>query len=276
MATRKPTSRVPAPQVLPADVRLMNGVAMVIVTVVHVALVWQGVKWATRSPVFTLGAIQLDAALDRSSLAGVRAVALPRLSGNFFSIDLEAARSAFESVPWVRRAVVRRVWPNRLAVTLEEHQAAALWQSDGRKPDRLVNTYGEVFQARLADVDDAQLPTLAGADANAAQMLAMLRRLSTSFAPLERKVDALRLSSRGSWRAELAGGARIEIGRGSDEELVARVERLVRTLATVNARFGATPRPLLAADLRHPDGYALRLSGITTAAATPSQDEPKP
>jgi cell division protein FtsQ len=276
MATRKPPSRAAAPQVLPADVRLMNGVAALIVAVALVALAWQAVKWATRSPVFTLGAIQLDAALDRSSLAGVRAVALPRLQGNFFSIDLDAARGAFESVPWVRRAVVRRVWPNRLAVTLEEHEAAALWQSDGRKPDRLVNTHGEVFQARVADVDDAQLPTLAGADADAAQMLAMLRRLSASFAPLERKVEALRLSSRGSWRAELHGGARIEMGRGSADELVSRVERLVRTLAAVNARFGATPRPLLAADLRHPDGYALRLSGLTTAAATPSQDEPKP
>ena len=36
--------------------------------------------------------------------------ALPRLSGNFFSVDLQAGRKAFESVPWVRRAVVRRVW----------------------------------------------------------------------------------------------------------------------------------------------------------------------
>jgi hypothetical protein len=33
----------------------------------------------------------------------------------------------------------------------------------------------------------------------------------------------------------------------------------------VASRFGGTPRPLLFADLRHPDGYALRLAGISTA-----------
>jgi len=49
------------------------------------------------------------------------------IKGNFFSINLQRARAAFESVPWVRRATVRRVWPDRLAVSLEEHRAAALW-----------------------------------------------------------------------------------------------------------------------------------------------------
>jgi cell division protein FtsQ len=262
--SRKPTAKAAA-AVLPADVRLMNGVAALIFTVVLLALAWQAVKWATRSPVFTVRAIALDAMLERSSIAGVRANALPRLSGNFFSIDLDAARAAFEAVPWVRRAVVRRVWPNRLAVSLEEHQAAALWQSEGQRKERLVNTHGEVFEASLHDVADEDLPTLAGADAASAQMLALHQRLNASLAPIEQRVQTLRLSSRGSWHAELVSGAKLELGRGTDDELVARVDRLARTLAQVNARFGDKPRALVAADLRHPDGYALRLAGISTA-----------
>ena len=265
MATsRKPTTK--SAPVLPVDVRLMNGVAAVIVIAVLLALIWQAVKWATRSPVFTVRAIALDAELERSSVAGVRATALPRLSGNFFSLDLDAARTAFEAVPWVRKAVVRRVWPNRLAVSLEEHQAAALWHSEGQRKERLVNTQGEVFEASLRDVGDAELPTLAGSDANSAQMLALHQRLSASLAPIAQQVQTLRLSSRGSWQAELAGGAKLELGRGTDDEVVARVDRLARTLAQVNSRFGDKPRALVAADLRHPDGYALRLAGITTAA----------
>ena len=107
-----------------------------------------------------------------------------------------------------------------------------------------------------------------------AQMLSMLRRLSAAIEPVQQKLEVLRLSSRGSWRAELAGGARLELGRGADEEVVARVERLARTLDGVNARFGlpsGQSRALVAADLRHPDGYALRLAGIKTAAATSEQ-----
>ena len=92
------------------------------------------------------------------------------------------------------------------------------------------------------------------------------QRLSASLAPIAQQVQTLRLSSRGSWQAELAGGAKLELGRGTDDEVVARVDRLARTLAQVNSRFGDKPRALVAADLRHPDGYALRLAGITTAA----------
>lgn len=275
-ASRKPTASAPAQP--PLDVRLMNAVAALLIAGVLAALAWQTVKWATRSPVFTLRAIQLDAALDKAGLAGVRQGALPRLAGNFFSIDLDAARAAFEQVPWVRRATVRRVWPDRLAVTLEEHEPAAVWQGEGRRGERLVNSHGEVFEVPPRDVAALELPTLAGADAQSAQMLAMLQRLATALQPVDEQVETLRLSSRGSWQAELAGGGRIELGRGSDDEVLARVERLARTLGAVHARFGmpsGQTRALVAADLRHPDGYALRLAGITTAAAaTNPQQKP--
>jgi cell division protein FtsQ len=278
MAARKPRPSRAAADAAPLDVRLMNAVAALVFAAAAVSLLAAAVKWATRSSLFTVRAIVLDAAeptpgrsqvgpFQRTNLASVRANALPRLAGNFFSVDLDASRLAFESVPWVRRAVVRRVWPNKLAVTLEEHQAAALWQGDERHSERLVNVQGEVFEANPGDVEDEDLPTLTGPDAQSAQMLAMLRRLSDALAPAQRRIDSLRLSSRGSWRAELDGGATLELGRGSDAEVVGRVERFVRTLGEVAGRFGGAPRALLAADLRHRDGYALRLAGISTATA---------
>lgn len=268
-----PRSRAAA-GALPLDVRVMNGAAALVFAAALVAVAWAAVKWAMRSPVFTVRAIALDAALQRTNLASVRANALPRLAGNFFSIDLDAARAAFESVPWVRRAVVRRVWPNRLAVTLEEHQAAALWQGlddNGRGGERLVNSHGELFEANVGDVEDQGLATLAGPDSQAASMLAMLRRLQSVLAPLSDPVSTLRLSARGSWRAELDGGATVEMGRGSEDEVASRAERFVRTLDRVTARFPGAPRALVAADLRHPDGYALRLAGISTAPNTKPQ-----
>ena len=269
MATRNTVRKKnAAPEALPLDVRLMNGVALAVFALAALALVAAAVKWAVRSPLFTVRAITLEAALTRTNLAAVRANALPRLAGNFFSVDLDASRAAFESVPWVRRAVVRRVWPDRLAVTLEEHQPAALWQGEasaGRGSERLVNLQGEVFEANVGDVEDESLPTLAGPDLRSAQMLMMLRRLALTLAPLDEPIDTLRLTSRGTWRVQLEGGATLELGRGNDSEVVARVARLVRTLPSVASRFGGAPRALVAADLRHPDGYALKLAGVSTA-----------
>jgi cell division protein FtsQ len=93
-------------------------------------------------------------------------------------------------------------------------------------------------------------------------MLGNYRRLNPVLARLDAgDIEQLSLSVRGSWRAELEGGATIELGRGTDEEVMERVERFVRTVAQVTGQY---QRPLEYADLRHTDGYAVRLKGVTT------------
>jgi hypothetical protein len=73
----------------------------------------------------------------------VRALA-PRLSGGFFSMDLNGVHAAFEQLPWVRNADVRRLWPGRLVVRLEEHRAAAAWNDRA-----LLDIHGEVFEGAV-------------------------------------------------------------------------------------------------------------------------------
>jgi cell division protein FtsQ len=254
---------------LPADIRLMNAAAGTVFVLATAAAAAAGALWLMRSPMFPIRSIQLDGDLARNSVPTVRANATPRLAGNFFSIDLQQGRRAFESVPWVRRAVVRRVWPDRLAVSLEEHRPAALWETYGDDPgvDKLVNTYGEVFEANVGDVEDDGLPSFAGPVGTAAQMLALFRRLQPALAPMGLLIERLELSGRGSWRALLDSGAVLEIGRGSEDELVARTERFARTfgLAQIDGRR-RKPSELETADLRHADGYAVLVRGVGTIA----------
>lgn len=254
---------------LPMDVRLMNGVAAGIFALASVALLVAGVLWLTRAPWFAIRAVQVDGDLARNTVPTIRANAMPRLAGNFFSLDLQRARAAFESVPWVRQAVVRRVWPDRLAVRLQEHRPVALWQRDDEAP-RLVNSFGEVFEANVGDVEDDKLPVFDGPEGSSVAMWALLQRLQPVLAQQELVLHRLELTARGSWRGETEEGQVIEFGRGSEDELVARSERFVRTLAQVTARFR---RPLLSADLRHADGYALRLEGVSTVAPAASGNQ---
>ena len=87
--------------------------------------------------------------------------------------------------------------PDRLAVTLEEHQAAALWQGEDRRSDRLVNTHGEVFEANVGDVEDDALPTLAGPEARSSR-----RR------PASRQGRRRRATRRRGRRRAMPGGSR--------------------------------------------------------------------
>jgi hypothetical protein len=118
--------------------------------------------WLARQPLFAIRVITIDGDVGRNSVSTIRANAAPRLAGNFMTLDLRAVRRAFESVPWVRHAVVQKVWPNRLRVRLEEHRPVALWGGGEPGSEKLVNSFGEVFEANVGDVEDETLPTLEG------------------------------------------------------------------------------------------------------------------
>lgn len=257
-----PPRATPLP--LPADVRLMNLTAQAVFTLAAVVLVSAVAAWAARQPVFTLKHIRLEGDVARNSVATIRANAAPRLLGNYFSMDLDAARAAFEAVPWVRQAVVHRVWPNQLVVRLEEHHPVALWKGDDGN-DRLVNSHGEVFEANLGDVDEDSLPQFSGADEDAPALLAMYHRLRPELRPLDAEPSRLTLSHRGSWQLLLDNGAELDLGRGSEDEIAQRVRRFTQTITQVVAR---QQRDWVRADLRHADGYALSFKASLALAAS--------
>ena len=104
-----------------------------------------GCYWLIQRPTFALREIRIDGDTEHINSPTVRAGVVGRLKGNFFTVDLDAARAAFEQMPWVRHASVRRVWPNALAVTLEEYKPLGTWGSD-----QLVSVDGELFTANQA------------------------------------------------------------------------------------------------------------------------------
>ncbi|MEO8079797.1 MAG: cell division protein FtsQ/DivIB [Caldimonas sp.] len=247
---------------LPQDVRMAQLTAVCCAVAGGLLIAATAVVWLARQPFFAIRGITVEGDVGRNSVSTIRANALPHLAGNFMTMDLGAVRRAFESVPWVRLAVVRRVWPNRLCVELQEHRPAALWGTEAGS-EKLVNTYGEVFEANLGDVEDDALPTLDGPPGSASHVLGMLGRLAPALAPLDAGVEALSLSSRGSWQATLDNGAVVELGRGTDDDVLVRTARFVATVPQVTGRY---QRPLQYADLRHTDGYAVRLKGVSTTA----------
>jgi Cell division septal protein len=120
-----------------------------------------------------------------------------------------------------------------------------------------------VFEANVGDVEDDALPTLSGPNGSSAHVLAMLGRVDAGLAPLGARVEELAYSGRGSWQATLDNGAVVELGRGSDDDVLTRAARFVATVGAVTSRY---QRPLQYADLRHHDGYAVRLKGVSTGA----------
>ena len=249
----------------PLDVKLMNVAATALFAAGVVLLLASVLWWALRHPLFSISGIKVEGDVAHNNAVTLRANVAPRLAGNFFTVNLATAREAFEGVPWVRAAVVRREFPNRLRVALEEHRAVAFWGPESES--RLVNTFGEVFEANSGDLEAEELPRLSGPQEQAALVLTMYRTLQPMFEALDLGLEHVALTARGSWQLELDNGGQVELGRGAPEEVVARTQRFLQTLTQVTSRYSRRPDALVSADLRHGDGYALRLRGVGTTGA---------
>jgi cell division protein FtsQ len=143
-------------------------------------------------------------------------------------------------LPWVRHADVRRLWPGRLVVHLEEHRAAAAWNDRA-----LLDTHGEVFEgAAWRGVPRFYAPE--GMEREVARRYGEFARI---VAPLGMRVEQLVVSARQSWRVRLTGGVSVELGR---EKLNERLHRFARFYPKAVAAVG----PILRVDMRYPNGFA--------------------
>ena len=243
------------------DAKKMNAVAATLCALVAAALLWAGAAWLVRQPAFAWGEVVVLNHLERASAAHLEAVVREELSGTFFTMDLRRAQQALEQVPWVRNVALRRQWPHRLEVEVEEHTPFARWNDTG-----LVNSRGEVFNAEAKD----ELPQFQGQDGRAAEMTARYRTWSARLEPLALAVRTLRLSPRGSWHIEATGPQGpliIELGRDDADARLARfVAAQPRTLGAL-ARAGTR---VVYVDLRYRNGFAARVPQFREKAAKPA------
>ncbi len=245
------------------DVRALNASANGIIAAVVLACVASGVWWVSQRPMFTLRSVRVESMYDielkRVNELTLRAGVVGKFKGNFFTTNLEQVRTSFESVPWVRRATVRREWPDQLIVAIEEHEPLGTWGEDGR----LLSVKGDVFTANLAEADDDHpLPAFDGPEGSEKDVLARFGQLRAWFAPVKLVPEALSLSSRYAWTVKLDNGMQVALGREQDHNTMhERVQRLVKVWPQLAARVP----DIETIDMRYQNGLALAAAGIKIA-----------
>ncbi len=243
------------------DIKMMNATVNALFGMLVLVLFAAGLWWFAQRPMFTLKTIRIEGTVQSPlryvNASTIRGTAVPRIKGNFFTTNLDAVRLAFEAVPWVRKATVRREWPNQLIVTLEEHTPLGTWGEDGR----LVSVKGDVFTANLAEAEeDGELPEFDGPSGSEKEVIARFKDLHDWFAPAHLVPSAVQLSSRYAWTVKLNNGMTVELGREQTREtLRARVERLVGIYPQLVARLQGR---IESVDMRYPNGLALKANEL--------------
>jgi cell division protein FtsQ len=245
------------------DVRTLNATASGLMALTVLACVASGVWWLSQRPMFTLRTVRVESmygiGLNHVNELTVRNGVVGKIKGNFFTANLDQVRGVFEAVPWVRRASVRREWPNELIVDVEEHEALGTWGEDGQ----LLSVKGDVFTANEAEADeDHPLPAFDGPRGSEKDVLARFAELRGWFAPIKLVPESLSLSGRYAWTVKLDNGMSVELGREKDDNtLKSRVQRLVGVYPQLVARLQDGHIDTI--DMRYPNGLALASSALS-------------
>jgi len=231
---------------------VLNRAADAMLTLALVLLTAGAVYAAAHSRLFELRQVNVVGAVSQITREQVAGIVRREIRGNLVTLDIDAARVAFEKLPWTRTAIVRRHWPGQLEVTLEEHVVLARWGDAA-----LVNTHGEVFSAPY----DGELPVFVGPPESAKEIAIQYEYFRSVLAPIARVPIRVAVSPRHAWQIQLDGGTVVELGREHVEARLARLASVYdRTVARLNRR-------IVYVDLRYPNGFAVRIPEMRDDAA---------
>ena len=238
------------------DVRLLNRIANLFFGIFVLTVLCGVATWFTRQPVFMLSVIRVQE-MDGRQLSHVNAltvagVAVPKIRGNFFTVNLEQVREAFRAVPWVRDVTVRRIWPNGLLVLVEEHRPLGKWGDDGQ----LLSVKGDVFTANIAEAEeDFRLLNFYAPPGSQKEVLLRYEELRKGFSDIRLEPVVIELSDRYAWKVTLSNGITVLFGR---EQGVNTVSSQMARLVAVYPRMSAQIKRIRRIDLRYPNGLAVK------------------
>ena len=169
-------------------------------------------------------------------------------------LDAEGMRTRLRSVPMIRDAEVRKLYPSRLAITVVERQPYALWQKDGKIS--IVSADGMPIDT-LHDDRYARLPLIVGDGAN--ERLDQYRKIIEAAGELTPRIKAGALVSRRRWSLYTTDNVEVRLPELEPEAAVQR-------LASLQRDYRILDKDIVALDLRVPGRVEVQLSNEAASA----------
>ncbi|MDT8406270.1 MAG: FtsQ-type POTRA domain-containing protein [Methylococcales bacterium] len=170
---------------------------------------------------------------------------LPVVNTGFLAVDLRQIEQQALSLPWVRAAKIRRVWPDTLDIRLYEQVPVARWRGKA-----LVNDQGQLFIPEHLE-NFRHLPLLIGPEAQPQRSVATLLNVQEHLADHNLLLTELQISASRAWRLKLAPELEIMLGT---RQQATRLDQLLNALAL----FEPDQRTAMARiDMRYPNGFSV-------------------
>ncbi len=174
-------------------------------------------------------------------------------------LDVAAVRQRIKEIPMVRDVSVRKLYPSRLVVEVQERAPYAIWQINGQV--QVISADGMAID-QLSDERLAHLPFVVGEDANL-RVPEYLKIIAVA-GDLGDQIRAGVLVGGRRWNIKLASGLEVKLPEQGAEAAFAHFAKLAREMRMLE-------KDLISVDLRIADRMVARLTADSSAARAETQ-----
>lgn len=136
----------------------------------------------------------------------------------YFSQDVSKIKQQIELMPWVRGALVRKIWPNKLSIAVAEYIPVAYWNDN-----QLLAADGAIFSLPQEKRQNLVLPILRGNDFQSRDVLSAWHQISQALKAKNMTLQSLEIDDRGAWQVTLDSGVSLKLGRGEWKQKIDRL-----------------------------------------------------
>lgn len=196
--------------------------------------------------------------VDGERKAEVEAVALPEGRVSIMAASPDRVKNNVESLDWVERATVQRLWPSTIRVTVARRDAFAVWQEN--RTFSVVDAAGERVHG-ASPADYAHLPRIVGAGAGPAAEPVLLAL--EDLPGVRRHLAAfVRIGDR-RWNLNLKNGMVVMLPELGAVEALRKLEILQRG-------YGVLDKPYVRLDMREGGRLVAQARQMLSAAPPPT------
>jgi len=175
------------------------------------------------------------------------------VNGGYLKINVHNLQTKIEKLAWVKRASVRRVWPDSIVVTIEEQKAYAIWKNKG-----LLNNLGEQFEPKV--IGDMHLPILNGPDNLNIKVMNKYKIFESILNKIDLSISVFNLDDRRAVTMQLSNNIKVSLGRSEYQK------RLKRFITAYKLSLNKYANNIEYIDMRYTNGFSIKWKDNTQTA----------